>query len=233
MIQCEICHWTAVVADVFTVLGVIIAATLGIMAYTSWKRELTGTAKFELARNLLRTITLILESLDLVVEDPITPEYSEKFLKLLDIEEPETIPVLVELVDQAKQRGTEIPKFLKKWYSLKSPEQEIKILAEKWKPVQGALNDFNYQIFEAQYLLDDHANKLIGKVRVHIEEIDNAYTRLTDILSEMKNNPSMKSDPEVFDLMQEQYEILFNKKKPTDISAAIGDLDGYFRKRYF
>ena len=62
MIQCEVCHWTAVAADIFTVMGVIVAIVAGYTAYTNCKKQLIGSAEYELARKILKTVYTLREA---------------------------------------------------------------------------------------------------------------------------------------------------------------------------
>ena len=244
--KCEVCLWVsgpaelhpllmqifAFLADFATIAGIGVAIWAGIKAYTTWKSELIGTAKFELARKILRTVSPLLESVDIFVEHTISPEHLVSLLRLMEMEQSEIEPNLVELLHQAKQLELDTEEFLKEWFAFTTPEQEIEILEEKWKPVQVALDDYKHEIFEAQYLLDDDANKLIGGVEFHIDILDDAHAHLINILSEINVTPYTHIDPELVDLMRDKYRFLFDKKRPFDLLTAVRDLEKHIGKKY-
>jgi hypothetical protein len=187
----------AFLANVFTVLGVIVAIVAGYLAYTNWKKQLIGTTKHELTRRVLKAVYTLRDA----VNDFRSPVKSipDKMEKLEDVP--------IEYRDGIVQFAR-----LAEYATNPYPEEEIAELEKRWLRVLEALPAVEDLRIETEVLFDENVS--VALMLIHsfpLKLYNNKYLDYIEILRKFKGKHYDDWNSEDVEKMWGIYEEIFMK----------------------
>jgi cell division protein FtsB len=222
-------------ANIATVVGVVVAIIGGYIAYTSWKQQLSGTAQYELARRILKKVYKLREEIEKFrMPQKITPEEIDDMKEEYEHYLNEKGRSSNQFKRERQEHLLNPPEIFNISDFLPSPYDEREELEERWEPVQDAWAEVEVEFVEAQMLLDDDANGALEAIQLYFDNLYDEYHRYGSILWAMDNLPDEERDPELLSSMWDIFRNLFPKRGERSTSlrldGSIKYLEGQLRK---
>lgn len=187
----------ALAANIATICGVCVA-TVGVLvaivgggfAYNSWKREIRGSAKFDLAQELLMSVYILRNAVaDFRIPWKPTPETMESLLeKNPSFEEDSKNPWL---------------------FRVPSPMDEIEDLEAKWSQIAQVAAQVDTLKSRAEVLLHPEVVKILENISIYVGGLYLKSSMYKQTLLKVADLPFKKLPPDLAPAMWNQYHELF------------------------